>query len=286
MTELAMSRKMLFFALLSACCLSTGAVGQTPVIGDHAYGPDPEQRYDLYPAKRGEAPLIMMVHGGGWARGDKSRGRVVDNKLKHWLPQGIAFATTNYRMQPKAPPLEQARDVARALANIQQNSSFFGVDRGNIILIGHSAGAHLIALLATRPELLNDAGAKSPRAYILLDSGALDVPAIMKSRHLPLYDRAFGNDPADWTAASPYHQLRKATAPMLIVCSTRRANACPQGRSFAAKANDLGGQVEVLPSDKSHGEINAQLGEDAAYTAQVERFMRGNSAAFAARLGG
>lgn len=257
----------------------------SPALKDIAYGPDPDQRYDLYlPTGNDHAPLILMVHGGGWSRGDKDSDRVVDNKVERWLPRGIAFATINYRMQPKAPPLEQARDVARALAAVQQNWQKIGVDRSNIVLMGHSAGAHLIALLAARPELLAEAGAQAWQGSVLLDSGALDVPAIMNARHFRLYDRAFGKNPSEWTAASPFHQLQQATAPFLAVCSSRRAEACPQARAFVSKAQGLGAQAEVLPLDKTHGEINYQLGDDPAYTASVEGFLSRLSPAFAERL--
>lgn len=255
-----------------------------PTLSDAPYGTEPEQRFDLHaPSGDKAAPLILMVHGGGWARGDKEMGRVVDNKVAHWLPRGIAFVSINYRMQPKAAPLEQARDVARALAHVQRNSARLGVDRDNIVLMGHSAGAHLIALLAAQPELLAEAGAQPVRGFVLLDSGALDVPAIMNARHFRLYDRAFGNNPADWLAASPWHQLRQATAPTLAVCSTRRETACTQARAFASKAAGLGSQVEVLALDKTHGEINAQLGADPTYTAAVEQFLKRLSPAFAGR---
>lgn len=273
----------LLFAIFSL--LASLLVHAAPLV-DIAYGPAPEQRYDLYPAASGErSPVILMVHGGGWYRGDKDMGRVVDNKQAHWVPKGIALASTNYRMQPKAPPLEQARDVARALADLQAKAAEFRVDRDNIVLMGHSAGAHLIALLAARPELLAEAGARPPKAYVVLDSGALDVPEIMNARHFRLYDRAFGSNPADWTAASPYHHLRQATAPMMIVCSSRRSDACPQGRNFAAKAQSLGSRVEVLPLDMTHGAINYELGKEADYTAKVESFLASASPAFAERLG-
>lgn len=256
-----------------------------PTLGDVPYGPAPEQRFDLYaPPQSAAAPLILMVHGGGWRRGDKEMGRVVDNKVARWVPRGIAFASINYRMQPTAAPLEQARDVARALAALQRDAGKLGIDRDNIVLMGHSAGAHLIALLAARRDLLDDAGARPWRGTVLLDSGALDVPAIMNGRHLPLYDRAFGSNPADWLAASPYQQLRQASGPILAVCSSRRANACQQAGNFVTKAQSLGTQATVLPLDKTHAEINAQLGDEAAYTAEVEHHLANWSPAFAQRL--
>jgi len=275
----------LLSALILASCAATAHAAGAPTLSDIAYGPDPDQRYDFYrPTSSDPAPLILMVHGGGWRRGDKDMSRVVNNKVDRWLPRGIAFVSINYRMQPKAPPLEQARDVARALADVQRNWQKLGVDRSNIVLMGHSAGAHLIALLGARPELLAEAGAQAPRGYVLLDSGALDVPAIMYAGHFRLYDRAFGSNPADWTVASPTHHLQQATAPMLAVCSTRRDEACPQARAFIAKAQTVGTQAEILPLDKTHGEINQQLGDTSAYTVAVEGFLAKLSPQLAERL--
>jgi acetyl esterase/lipase len=271
--------------MLAATVVSLVATAQSPTLHNQTYGPDPDQRYDLYrPAGTQRAPIILMVHGGGWSRGDKDVSRVVDNKLTHWLPKAIAFASTNYRMQPKSAPLEQARDVARALSHVQHHAADLGIDRDNVVLMGHSAGAHLIALLAARPELLTDAGARPPLGYVLLDSGALNVPEIMMRRHLPLYDRAFGNNPADWHNASPYQQLRQAPPPILAICAARRASSCSQAREFTAKANHLGGQAETRAVDKSHGEINYQLGEEGEYTARVDRFLSRLSPQFAERL--
>jgi acetyl esterase/lipase len=272
-------------ALLLLGQFSLAQAGTAPTLHDIPYGPAPEQRFDLYaPAQSANSPLILMVHGGAWRLGDKEMGRVVDNKVARWVPRGIAFASINYRMQPKAPPLEQARDVARALATMQREAENLGIDRDNIVLMGHSAGAHLIALLASRPELRDEAGASPWRGTVLLDSGALDVPAVMNARHRPLYDRAFGNNPADWLAASPYQQLHRATAPLLAVCSSRRANACRQAENFVAKAQGFGTQAALLPLDKTHAEINAQLGEDSAYTSEVEHHLGSWSPAFATRL--
>lgn len=266
-------------------CLSLALPTQAETLRDIAYGPAPEQRYDLHlPAAPQNVPTILMVHGGGWFRGDKNMERVVDNKAARWLPRGIAFASTNYRMQPQAAPLEQARDVARALASLQRIASQYGIAPDTIVLMGHSAGAHLIALLAARPDLLAEAGAQKPLGYVLLDSGALDVPSIMNKHHLRLYDRAFGSNPADWVAVSPYHQLRQATPPMLAVCSTRRADACPQARALAEKTQGLGASIVVLPQDMTHGEINAQLGQDGDYTNRVEHFIGGLSPRLAERL--
>lgn len=249
---------------------------QSPAHKDVAYGSDPSQTLDVYvptTAVRG-APAIFMVHGGAWAIGDKASSQVVRHKAARWLPKGLLFISVNYRMLPKADPLEQARDVARALAFAQQHAASWGGDAGRFVLMGHSAGAHLVSLLAANPDLAREQGAKPWLGTVSLDSAAFDVPAIMKARHARLYDRAFGQDPTFWAATSPLHQLKQAQAPLLAVCSSRRDDACPQAQGFADKAKALGMRVTVLPQDRSHAEINNELGEPGAYTEAVEDFLR------------
>jgi len=95
----------------------------------------------------------------------------------------------------------------------------------------------------------------------------------MRGRHLPLYDRAFGSDPAHWDALSPLVQLSKAAAPVLAVCSSRRAESCPHAKAFVEKARSLGGQALVQREDRSHAEINADLGTPGPYTDAVDGFL-------------
>jgi acetyl esterase/lipase len=245
------------------------------VLRDVAYGADPAQRFDVYlPANARNAPLIVMVHGGGWANGDKDNPGVAANKVAHWLPQGYALVSVNYRLLPQATPLQQAGDVALAVAKVQALAAGWGADGARMVLMGHSAGAHLVALLDLSPTLLAQAGAHAPLATVALDSAAMDVEQVMQARHLPLYDRAFGSQRSDWIAASPYHQMGTAAPPLLTVCSSRRADACAQARHLADKAAARRIRVEVLPQDRSHAEINHDLGLPSAYTDAVDAFLR------------
>ena len=248
----------------------------TRVIPEIPYGPDPAQRFDVYVSTRPSpttrpAPVILFVHGGGWSRGDKTNRQVVEPKVAHWVDQGYVVISANYRMLP-TPVTQQAGDVAAAIAFAQSQAELWGADPKRFVLVGHSAGAHLVALVgagartAARPQPW--------RGIVMLDSAALDVPAIMNNRHFGLYDRAFGADPRQWAAVSPIAQLARGTAPMLAVCSSRRKESCPTSDRFAAKANGLGGRARVLREDLSHGDINATLGAPSDYTARVDAFLR------------
>lgn len=241
-----------------------------------AYGTDEAQRMDVYiPANAQHAPVMLMVHGGGWRRGDKAMSRVVENKVKRWLPKGLIFVSVNYRMLPKADPLVQANDVALALAKAQSLAPDWGGDSQRFILMGHSAGAHLIALITANPDIIHQQGAQPWLATIMLDSGGYDIEKTMSSHHFSLYDQTFGSDPKFWQSTSPSYQLKQKTVPILAVCSTQRKDQpCKQAQAFIDKAQSFGSQASLLPEAMSHGEINAHLGLESEYTNKVEEFMQ------------
>ncbi|KAF1712683.1 esterase [Pseudoxanthomonas kalamensis DSM 18571] len=248
-------------------------------LSDLAYGDDPRQRFDVYlPAQAQDAPVILYAHGGGWAYGNKDNPGTIENKAAYWLPKGYVLVSMNYRMRPDTAPLDQARDVARALAEVQKLAPQWRADPARVVLMGHSAGAHLVALIGASESLWKAAGAQRPLGVISLDSGALDVPAIMRAPRLPpLYTRAFGDDPDDWVAVSPWHQLDRHGRPMLIVCSSQRgfpSSPCDEGRKFAQKATSLGVPMQVLPEPMGHGAINHGLGAASDYTEAVAAWLR------------
>jgi acetyl esterase/lipase len=256
------------------------------VLRDISYGNDAHQRLDVYVPATGtaRAPVLLMVHGGGWKRGDKGMDAVVTQKIARWVPRGIVFVSVDYRMLPDADPRVQAQDVARALAYVQQHAAAWGGDGERVVLMGHSAGAHLVALLEASSTWATDAGARPWLGAVFLDSGALDVPALMQARHFPLYDDAFGSDPAFWRAVSPQHQLAPRRPPLLAVCSTQRQRSCEQSAAFVDAANASGTRAELLREDLSHLEINNTLGTPGAYTDTVERFLASLDTDLARRL--
>lgn len=241
---------------------------------DLAYGTDPQQRLDVYlPAQAKAAPIIFMVHGGAWMIGDKGASAFVSNKVAHWLPKGYILVSSNYRMSRRPNPLDQVDDIARALAFVQAKAPSWGGNPTRVLLLGHSAGAHLVSLLAADPRIVTSKGGIPWLGTIVLDSAAYDLVEIMQRKHPRIYDRAFGKDPAFWTDASPYRRLTAAPAPMLLVCSTKRNDACPPAQTFASKATELGGKITVLPVDMKHGELNKELGLPSDYTTTIENFM-------------
>ncbi len=252
---------------------------------DIAYGSHARHTLDIYRSSAARnAPIILLVHGGGWAHGDKAMRAVVENKVRRWTGKGLVLIAINYRLLPEAPPLAQAEDVALALAFVQRNAASWGGDGNRVMLMGHSAGAHLVSLISAQPDLAKKAGAQRWLGTVALDSAAFDVEAIMKARHFRLYDKAFGEDAAVWRAASPLHVLVGTAPSMLAVCSTRREIACEQAKVFAERAQTMAVRVQVLPQDLRHRQINQELGLDSDYTKAVEAFMATLDTGVAARL--
>ncbi|MDD5057524.1 MAG: alpha/beta hydrolase [Sideroxydans sp.] len=241
------------------------------VLKDVSYGNNSAQRMDVYlPASAANAPVIFMVHGGAWRVGDKAASSVVENKVIRWVTRGFIMVSVNYRMLPEADPLTQAGDVAQALASAQAQAPTWGGDPDKFILMGHSAGAHLVALLAASPA----PGAHVWLGAVSLDSAVMDVAGIMQKNHYRFYDKAFGKDTAYWKAASPLDVLTTGAKPILLVCSSiRRDKPCDQAHAFAAKAASLSIRTEVSEQALSHKDINRTLGLPGAYTDAVETFM-------------
>lgn len=242
-----------------------------PEAREIAYGADALQRLDFYPAAeaKGAAPLFVFVHGGGWKRGDK-RNATGAAKIAHFTGRGYAFASVNYRLVPAAKVEDQAQDVANGLARLIRDARALGVDASRIVLAGHSAGAHLAALIATDPQYLKRAGigVEQLKGVILLDGAAYDVPAqsgegppIMR----PTYAQAFGTDPARQRALSPTLHAAAPNAPRFLILHVEREDGRRQSEALAAALRRAGTQAEVrgLPGRglRGHMEINRSLGD-------------------------
>jgi len=269
----------LWFSIICTLLTSTSVFADSKyrLLADQPYAADPLQKMDVYLPKTEvkSAPVIFMVHGGAWRVGDKSSRAVVKNKVNYWVQQGFIFISVNYRLLPDADPITQKEDVAKALAFAQGKAPLWGGSADKFILMGHSAGAHLVSLLSVNTLQQNANNIKPWKATIALDSAAFDVIGIMQSNRVArFYREAFGANETYWQQASPYHQLEDDIPPFLAVCSSQRKDgACDQAEKFVRKVQREKGVAKVHPVDLSHRQVNAELGKTNAYTAEVDRFI-------------
>ena len=111
---------------------------------DLNYGETAAERFDLFPARRDDAPLLVFIHGGYWRSLDKSDFSWI---APPFVNHGVAVALLNYGLAPRTPLEEIVRQMLRAHAWLYRNADRLGFDPNRIYLAGHSAGAHLTAML-------------------------------------------------------------------------------------------------------------------------------------------
>lgn len=264
---------------------SAGRAAEVPGSESIAYGRDALQTLDVWRAKdaKGPAPLVVFVHGGGWKRGSKDNA-TGQFKPEHYPAEGYAFASINYRLVPDATVEEQAADVAAAVKALVDRAPGLGIDRRRIVIMGHSAGAHLVALVGTDERYLRGAGLRFAdiAGVIPIDGAAYDVPAQMKDGPPIMqatYNQAFGTDPARQRALSPTLQAAAPNAPQFLLLHVQRPDGVRQAEALEKALKAAGTRVErgSFPGEglRGHGEINRRLGDPTyAPTATVDAWLK------------
>ncbi len=203
---------------------------------------------DLYlPRQQTGFPLLVFVHGGAWTRGDKGAYAGAYQYLGAAVAgQEVGVAVINYRLSPEVMHPEHARDVARAFAWLYRNSGKYGWSPGRIYLIGHSAGAHLAALVAVDPSYLQALGL-TPEIIkgVVAISGVYDLTLGGVTAKM-LYEPVFGSDPKTLTEASPALRLTKNSPPFLVLYAQNDLPSLDvQARRFERALKRAGIQVKA-----------------------------------------
>lgn len=236
------------------------------------HAPDDARRGFLFFGSRDRAPVILYVHGGGWARGDR---RKVYN-MPAWLTsRGYVLVSIDYRKVPATTIDGQVDDVADAIAWTRSNIKRYGGDPDRIVLMGHSAGAHLVSLVAA----LGKAG--NVRGVIANDVQAYDLVAYVSKRGSigSMFGNAFTDDPKNWVRWSPITYARRATGlpPHLVMYSRsqgERRRSISLGYANVLKSR--GARVTVFDgSAYTHGAIAARLGRNGDRASKaIEDFLK------------
>ncbi len=153
---------------LLAACAQTGlavlnapaSFGDETVVRDIAYGPEPEQKLDIYmPAGDATKPrnVVVFFYGGRWTNGAKEDYRFAG---KAFADLGFVVVIPDYRKYPAVRSPVFVQDGAKALAWVYDNIKDYNGAPGRINVAGHSAGAHIGALLATDAHYLAAEGKK------------------------------------------------------------------------------------------------------------------------------
>ena len=224
------------------------------------------------PARFGRrgAPVVMYAHGGGWIKG--SRKKVYSQH--RWLTEkGYVFVSMDYRPVPQTDIDGQVRDVSTAINWVRKNIRQYGGNPRKIVIMGHSAGAHLVAMVAAK----NTAGKLA--GVIPNDVQAYDMVAygVVRGGIGHPYDKAFGSNIDDWVRWSPatYAARNRGMPPHLILHSgSQRARRKQLTRGYANLLRSRGTQASTFDGGAyTHGSIARTLGQNNSVTAAVERFL-------------
>ncbi len=221
---------------------------------------DPMHRLDIYfPAKNDTAvPVLVHFHGGGWAMGDKKGMKATG---LFYASRGVLFITPDYRLSPEVMHPAHVEDCAAALKWVFDHVRALGGNRHRIYLSGHSAGAHLAALLATNTKYLADYGLNPGdlAGVIPVDTASYNLVSNENERLVKrLVQRAFGTDPKVLRDASPFYGVEeKGKYPdFLVLNTTNRKSGVRGAREFVAKLESAGCHVRFVPVENhTHSEM-------------------------------
>ena len=234
---------------------------------------------DLYVPKTDSTvikrPVVIMIHGGGWRRGDKAGPPILGAKLRHFVGKGYIYASINYRLSPEMPIQDgiqhpiHAQDCAKAIAWIHDHVAEYGGDPSQLHLMGHSAGGHLAGIVGTNERFLKAEGKDLGilKSNVLLDPAALDIPGYVKlvqgGAMTPLYEMVFGTDDANRRDASPQFHVSpgKGIPPTLIFYAGDRMNLDVLAPAFADALTKVGSPSRAVDTvTLDHGQINSHIG--------------------------
>ena len=220
-----------------------------------------------------KAPVLGYVHGGGWIKGSREK---IYNLDAFATKRGWMLVSVQYTPVPRTNIDGQVRDIVRQINWVRNNISRYGGDKRKIVIMGHSAGSHLVSLIAAKRL------GGPLRGVIANDVQAYDMVAYGGMRgSLPyVYAAAFGSNLNNWVKWSPVTYVRRGPAgglpPFMIMYSgsnyDRRKTLA---RGFAGDLRAKGARVTLFDGRRySHGSIARGIGKSPQVTTAVERFLR------------
>lgn len=233
-----------------------------------------KHQLDIYRPRGAKGrPVLLFVHGGAWVRGDRKQYPFFGN---HFAKAGFVVVIPSYRLAPKNPHPAQIEDVAAAFAWTVTHIAAHGGDARRIYAAGHSAGGHLVALLATNPDWLKAHGltTASIRGVISL-SGVPDIAGMVGDGE----SRVFGRNPAVLKAASPLHNVKSGLPPFLVsYCQWDYLTLPQQAQRFHDALGRAGVRSELIfvPGENHISEMTNIVKEGDLTARAMIRFMGEN----------
>jgi acetyl esterase/lipase len=241
----------------------------------YAASDNPRQRVDIYtPAGANNLPVVFWIHGGGWQTGDRTS---IQLKPTAFVERGFVFVSTGYRLLPDVEMVEIFHDIAKSLHWVHEHIAEYGGDPNRILVMGHSAGAQLAALISIDDRYLKAEGVSLAmiKGCVPVDGDTYDVPAIIETaetrwrvHELPPakwgHRLKFGNDPAKHRDYSAVNHIAagKDIPPFLILHVADHPDTSAQAQRLEAALKTAGISVKRYAArDTDHSKLNESLGQ-------------------------
>ncbi len=196
-------------------------------------------------------PVVLFVHGGNWNTGNKD---IYGFLGRNFSKQDIVTVIPNYTLSPKADYDTMAKQIAEALQWTQAHIADYGGDAQQIYMMGHSAGGHLIALIATNSKYLKDT--ISIKGVILNDAAGLDMKSYLEQfppTAIDNYNVTWTTDYIKWKDASPVYFLNEKAPPFLIYIGDKTYPSIKsQNATFLTALHQYQANVEPIRLNKKH----------------------------------
>lgn len=200
-------------------------------------------------------PLVLYVHGGGWAFGDKSD---VNVKPHFFTSQEFGFVSMNYRLRWDYKVYDQVVDLVTAMEWLAENARAWGLDGRRIILMGHASGGHLATLVTADSSYMLAEGFEADRvkAVISIDSSSYDIERLMRELgsfvERQQHELIFSSVESVWVAASPISHVSSSTTlpPHALLYNPEREVSSLQAKGYAKALTDAGVDVIMIPGDE------------------------------------
>jgi acetyl esterase/lipase len=232
-----------------------------------------QHRLDVYaPPDATVLPVVIYYYGGGWRSGDKNLFEHLGRAL---AVRGIVAVVVNYRLTPSVKSPAHAEDCAAAAAWVREHIGERGGDPACIVLMGHSAGAHLAALLAVDATYLERHGFdRSTIRGVVPISGVYDLEAHLDTTVFTSAEHvseAFGDSAEGLRASSPMRFVRAGLPPFLIIVAEEDPEGLrQQAREFADALRDAGVDVYFISiKGRDHFSIVRRFGPSSDTTVEA-----------------
>ncbi len=233
-----------------------------------AYGAGDRHGIDVYaPDGAEQAPVVVFLYGGSWVGGDRGMYRFLGASL---AAAGVVCMVPDYRVWPEVGFPGFVQDAAQAVAWARRNAAAHGGAADRLVLMGHSAGAHIATLLALDDDYLAAEGLRPATAVrgVVGLAGPYDFLPLRS----PTLQAIFGPE-SGWAETQPVNHVAPGAPPMLLATGDADSMVLPLNtESLAARLRAVDNPVRTVTyPGLGHREIIGAFSSGLRFLAPVRR---------------